>query len=319
MQSKKNIESVNNITKEQKETKYSFLKRCLSDKLYIICFTITILFFLIIASNKIQRNNTTSVNAPKDAAVKEIAPINNGEEIIELDISDYVGVYSRTITMNKPIYINAFCTIESYKYIYQIKSDKTINKYYYNSCIGSILIKSDKLNYVTYSGSRYIGTEEMNFAFEPNILKEVDGYIYKIDEDIVVIKEDKRLDDVNLDFYADNIVITTKNNLYLVQEKDLKYELNDEYLNTFYPIDKTVYKSNIKYQYNFITYKEESNDYCYTFTEENENTKNDIVYYIYSVRYDVNTNKFMDIKEVIARTKEESCSNYNKDLNLLNE
>ena len=316
MQSKKNVESIQKINEEKKRNKYTFLKKCLSDKLYIICFTITVVFLLIATANKFHQENVKNGPIINDASVKEITPI-TPEEVPVLDISDYVGVYSRNITMKTPVYVNPFCSVDSYKYIYQIKSDKKINKYYYNSCIGSILIKSDESNYVSYNGGRYIGTEEMNFSFAPNILKEVDGYTYKIDEDIIVIKEDKRIDDVILDFYADNIVITTNNNLYLINENSIKYQLPNDYLNTFHSLDKTVYKSNIKYQYNFITYKDESADYCYTFTDENEATKNDIAYSIYSIRYDVNSNKFMDIKEVLVRTKEESCANYAKDLKLL--
>lgn len=316
MQSQKNIENVQKTTEDKKKKKYSFLKRCLSDKLYLICFTITILFLFITTSNKIHEENNQKESQLNDAAIKEISPITE-EEIPPLDVSDYVGVYSRSITMKTPVYINPFCSIDSYKYIYQVKSDKTINKYYYNSCVGSILIKGDELDYVSYNGSRYIGTEEMNFQFAPNILKEVDGYTYKIDEDIIVIKEDKRIEDIYLDFYADNIVITTNNNLYLINENNIMYELPTTYINTIHSLDKNVYKSLIKYQYNFIKYQDDSTDYCYTFNEENEATKQDIAYSIYSIRYDVNTNKFMDIKEILSRTKEESCSNYSEDLKLL--
>lgn len=317
MQSKKSLENIQKINETKKQSKYNFFKKCMSDKLYIICFIIVVAFFSISTFDKIHRDTTKEPNT-NDSAVKEMKSTSTLEPQV-LDISDYVGVYSRSITMKTPVKVNPLCSIDSYKYIYQVKSDKTINKYYYNACIGSILIKSDKLNYVTYSGARYIGTEDMNFSFAPNTLKEIDGYTYKIDEDIVVIKEDKRIDDVNLDFYADNIVITTKDNIYLVNEKDIKYKLPNEYLSEYSPLDKSVYKSNIKYQYNFITYKNESTNYCYTFTEENENTKNDIAYYIYTIRYDVNTNKFMDVKEVVARTKEDSCSNYAEDLKLLQE
>ena len=326
---KKTIESEKDLKEKVAKSRRAnnILKRILADKLYLVCFSITVLFFLVITTTKIHKDNLRIKSLNESPLIKQINSSTNNEteKITELDISDYVGIYSREIKMNTPVEVNELCQVDSYKYVYQIKSDKTINKYFYNSCIGSILIKSDKLNYVYYGGARYIGTTDMNFIFGLNILKEVDGYSYKIDEDIVVIREDKKIDDVELDFYSDNIVIMTYNNLYLLNDKEIKYQIPDEYQNNGGNLEKRFYKSEIKHQYNFITFKNGHQDICYNFPQSEEQTSEDapqdlatdIAYGIYSVRYDVNTNKFMGIKEIVVRTKQESCLKYEEDLKLL--
>lgn len=318
-------------TKEKKKSQNAtylfftfFVKRLREDKLYLFSFLVTITFFSIFSfkklqetegyydrkqENKLTENNTTpTVNTPTENKKNETTITD------ELDISDYIGIYSREIVLTSPVVLNNTCTITDYKIIYQIKKDKTMTKYLMNDCLGTIKMWSDSLKYVSSSGARYISANNVNFLFSTTNMKEVDGETYKIDEEISTIRENRRQKDIENYFYDNNIILMSKDDLVLLKGSNISYQLSEKYkINKV--IDQIVYKSSAKNQFNFIIFIDSENKTCYSEEEINkegfEDTEN---YKIYTIKYDAESGTFAPEKEIISRNKSASCTNYEEDL-----
>ena len=330
---KKVKESKEKIKKKVQELKGSklflvaFIRELKKDKKFLLSFIITLIFIATMTTLKVKEAESAYTNKKKSSQITqevvndETTTITTKEEANESsdndqpDVSDYVGIYSKEVKLDNVIQINDTCSIDSYKIIYQVKKDRSIKKYFSNSCIGIVKIFSDTLTYNSYGGAKYISANDINYTFNDNTLKEVDGDKYELDDDISNIKEKKALEEAELYFYGSNIVFLTNTNLILISNNKVTSPITDDYKNNGGNLEKRFYKSeNIKYQFNFIVFKNEEAISCYD-KEEND----DPLYTIYSIRYDINSNNFMSIKEVLARSKSNSCTTYEEDLETLKE
>ena len=129
-----------NEKKEKKKSVHSLFlslvfKRMKEDKLYLLSFIVTIIFFVFFGlyniseseglyNSKKDKNEITSNKVESKDEVK--VPVDSGNE---LDIKDYIGIYSKEVILDVPLVINDKCSISSYKLAYQIIKDKSIRKY----------------------------------------------------------------------------------------------------------------------------------------------------------------------------------------------
>lgn len=117
----------------------SLIQKLKEDKLYFICFVITIFAFVVFSANKVKEaegvvnkhsnNKTQVVNKTLDD---------------KLDVTKYVGYYVKNYKLNKPLNYSS-CEVTNYDYVYEIKKDNSINRYIVNECFGTVLITSDTL------------------------------------------------------------------------------------------------------------------------------------------------------------------------------
>lgn len=305
-----------------------FFRNLRENKLYFLSFFITIFTIAFFSINKVQEaegiygdtNIGTNTNTPATPVVNPNA--NKTEEKTptpeEVDISDFIGIYSREIVLSTPLSLDEQCTIDKYKLVYQVKKDKTITKYLVNDCLGTIKMWSDKANYVSSGGAKYISANKINYLFSPTNMKEVDGETYSSDSTITTLKEKKNKKNVTTYFYGDNVVLQDLNNLYLIKGNTVAFNLNNTYPNNGGNLEQRVYKAGATNQFNFITFSNEDNtNNCYSeFNAEEEDT---LVYTIYSIKYNSDTNNFENAKKILSRNKSDKCENYEEDLKNLEE
>lgn len=300
----------------------NFYHKLKVDKLYLISFLITLVFFGIIGTIKVKEADgyydKKNASAKVDASSTDttLTPAEEAKDD-KVDVTDYVGIYSKEYILDNVINFGENCSVDSYKYIYQITSDGKITKYFQNSCIGTIKIWSDEFKYNNTNGARYIGTSKMNFTFGTNKIKEVDGETFKTDTDISTITESKNIEELDITFYGASTVIMTNTNLLLLSKDKVSSPIDDKYTNNGGNLTKRFYKSSTEYQYNFIVFNHTVEDICNV--DNKEIADDEIIYKTYSIRYDASSDNFLDAKEIVSRTKSDSCKNYKKDLANLKE
>ena len=320
------IEDADRVLPKKKEKKNSnaylfgkaFGERLRSDKLFLISFIIT-LSFLCFVSYRMLRNSESSypglVNRLINSDSEEIQTSEDNKATVvideELDISDYVGIYSREINLSESISLSDSCVMESYKYIYQIKKDKSITKYLFNECLGIVSIWSDKLDYVTIGDVKYIGTSDYHFLFSGTSMREADGDTYKIDDSITSVREKNLIKNLNVDFVDNSVIFSNPNNIVLMRGNSIIFDLNKDYSNNGGNLDQRVYRLKKNY-YKFIIFENGESVNCY----ENNNTDS-VVYKIYSLSYDEEKTTFKNPEELIARKYSDGCSNWQDDLSVL--
>lgn len=306
-----------------------FIKRLKEDKLYLFSFLITIAFLSVFSVKKLQEtegyydrkqgssNNESAIRPTVNSNINNSSEKNNNIITDELDIGDYIGIYSREVILNSPLVLSSTCSITDYKIVYQIKKDKTITKYLMNDCLGTIKMWSDTLRFVSSSGARYISANNLNFLFSTSNMKEVDGETYKIDDEVSVIKENKKEKNIETFFFDNSIVLMSNSDLVLLKGSNISYQLSSKYkLNNV--IEQIVYKSSNKNQFNFIVFADEEGKTCYSEDEiSNENFSDSENYKIYTIKYDTETELFGIEKEIISRKKSDGCENYNDDFEAL--
>lgn len=312
--------------KEEKKTSsaYSFGKafgeRLRTDKLFLLSFLVTFAF-LAVMSYKVLKNSKSSYPGFVNKFISTSEPNSTSDDSDnkatvavdeELDISDKVGIYSRVVNLSESVKINDACTIDSYKYIYQIKKDKSITKYLYNDCLGSYKVWSDSLDYVTISGTKYIGTTDVHFLFSGTSMKEADGDTYKTDDEISSIKEKVNIKGLSVTQIDNSIFILEKNNLVLVRGNSVLFNLNKDYVSKGGKLEQRVYKVDDK-NYKFIVFYNNEELNCYDEAQEAEQ-----LYKIYSITYDEEKSDFAYPKELVSRNKNEGCANWKADLEILN-
>ena len=300
---------------EKKERKYKFhflpvfwngLKE---NKLYLLSFLITLGFIVFSSCDRVKDSegfysfkfNKEDVVDKKSDEGTTSATAND-----EVDVKNYIGVYSREVNLIDAIKVGS-CSLDSYKIVYQIRNDRTITKYFYNSCLGTIKIWSEELKYASSSGARYISANNIYFLFGNSGMKEVDGFTYKLDSS-ENMKENKKVKDVDLYFYDNNIVLLLNDNLVLVDGDTISYNLKDEYKSNGGNLDKLVYKMD-DYTYKFIVFSSGDAKSCYD--SSNDDSLN---YTIYSITYDTDNKKFGNVKEIVSRKISDGCSLYKTDL-----
>lgn len=321
----------NAVKKSKNNSAYQFIlhfiKRLKEDKLYLFSFIITVVFLAFFSlkaledtegyydrKSKEQENNKVTV--PTDPTIT-----NPGAEepakSDDVDISNYIGIYSREITLTEPLTIDSTCKIDSYKYVYRIQSNKTITKYLTNSCLGTIKIWSGTLTYVSSGGARYISANNINFLFSASSMKEVDADTYKLDEDIDTIRENNKKPNINTYFYNNNIILKTTKDLIHIKGNSTNYVLSEKY-NTNTPLlEETVFKATNDNVFRFIAYDSETEEKkCY---KEGEVTEEKSLYKTYSIKFNEETSSFNKEKEIVSRNNTVSCETLNEDITSLSE
>ena len=320
------IEDAERVLPKKQEKKVSnaylfgkaFGERLRTDKMFLISFLITLFFLSFIAYRGLRDSKSSypgfvSKFINSDSDDKTTNDDNKPAVVVdeELDITDKVGLYSREITINESIRLSDSCSFESYKYIYQIKKDKTITKYLFNECLGVITIWSDKLDYITIGDTKYIGTEEYHFLFSGTSMKEADGDTYKMDDSITSIREKNYIKDLNVDFVDNSIIFTNNTNLILLRGNSVLFDLNKEYPSNGGNLDQSVYRLKDSY-YKFIVFSNNEPLNCYEESESDE-----LIYKIYSISYDKEKMSFKKPEEIVTRSRNDGCGFWKEDLKLL--
>lgn len=317
--------------KEEKKSKrrnpyYLFLsfviKRMKEDKLYLFSFIVTLCFVVVFSLYNISEAEGLYKVKEKEIDVSNnVTPtvdsnLNTSNNSDELDIKDYVGIYSKEVILDKPLAINETCNISTYKIAYQIKKDKSISKYFINDCIGTVEIWSDELSYVSTGGARYISANNIHYLFAASSMKEVDGDTFKIDDDLNSLKNKIKLSNTEVYFEDKSIIVMTYDNLYLLNDS-VGTDVLGEYKSNGGALDKKVYKSDTKRLFKFIVFNNGEELNCYTAGDET--FVDGSLYKIYSIKYNNETGKFNEPKEILARNKSAGCTTYNEDLENLKE
>lgn len=308
-----------NIEKNKKENFYRrlfdvFLKKLKEDKLYMFSFVVTVLFLVLFSFYNIyEAEGIYNVEKKKEEKVKVV------DVTDELDISDYVGYYSKSYSLDRDVLYNESCSFDSYKIVYRIKSDNKILKYFVNDCVGNVLISSDDLSYLDSNGVKYVNANGRNYLFSATGMREVDGESYSLDESIKSLKHDQKYGSSSISFVNDDIIVSSIDNLYLLNKNKVTYMLSDDYiLNTIF-IKQSVYVSNEDdLTYKFIVFDKDIDAACY---EEDSISSDSFIdgksYTIYSISYNKETNSFDKVKEVLSRNKSDGCSVFDNDLDSL--
>lgn len=304
-----------------------FIDRLKHDKLYLFSFIVTLIFIGFFSISKLKQtegyyDKKNDNNVVDNNVTPTVDTDLNKEEdnSVELDVLDYVGIYSREVIMSSPVVLDNTCSVTSYKVVYQIKKDKSITKYLINDCVGTIKIWSDKLRYVSSGGARYISANGINYLFSNTNMKEVDGEAYKIDDDISMLKENKKIKNTEVYFKNNNIIFMTNKDLILVKGNLINYQLSNNYTSNGGNLEKIVYKSDIENQFNFIIFDSNAKKECFTIDEISDASfKDGINYKIYTIKYNENEEVFGNPKEILVRDKSAGCDLYKEDLELLKE
>ncbi len=301
-----------------------FIKKLKEDKLYAISFVITVLFITIFPYYKV-RDGESFYKVHKDNTItEEVIPTVDttlNKESVELDVSQYVGIYSKEYLLDQSIMLNDTCKLDKYKMIYQIKKDKKITKYLYNECLGTIKVWDDELKYVNDGGARYINAHKISFLFSNKSLKEVDGETYKLDENFNDIKENIKNKNYSISFSESdlNIMLMTNDNLINIISNKVSFNLKDKYTNNGGNLDTLVYKYDDKF-YKFIIFNNGEEKNCYNDLEINGNNFIDgESYNIYGITFDFNSGRYYDVSLLTTRKKSDGCDLFVKDLEDLTE
>jgi len=298
----------------------AFGERLRTDKLFLFSFLITLIFIAVFSYKKLKNSESSYPNLinkliaeDNKQSSKDSTNTNNKVSVDEkLDIADYVGIYSREVELNEKLKINDSCTIDAYKFIYQVKKDKTISKYLYNACLGSIKMWDDKLGYVTSGGTKYIGTEQLHFLFSGTSMKEVDGETYRIDDEFVSIREKNKIDGLYTYFFDNSIIFKNAKNLILLRGNSILFNLDTEYPSAGGKLDKNVFKTGDK-TFKFIVFSNNEPLNCY----DKEIEEDKPLYKIYSITYNDSTTSFDKPIELVARNINDLCTNWKEDYKVL--
>lgn len=324
----KEINSEEDNTKVKKDKKknpyYLFLsfftQRLKEDKLYLMSFIITIIFVALFSIQKVHKADGI-YNKKDDTKVvdKNVTPtVDKNLSTEDLDVSSYVGIYSKEYTLDKSVSINGSCDVDSYKIVYHIKKNKSIGKYFVNECIGTIEMWNSELSYVNTGGARYISANKVNYLFSVNSMKELDGDTYYIDGDIKSIKVKQKVKDIGVVFDSNKVIINTKDNLMLLNGSLVSFDLSSKYTNNGGDLAQRVFKSSNKNQYNFIVFENGEKNNCYNTSElVGANFIDTVMYKIYTIKYNDEDGKFNKETEIISRNKSAGCDVYDEDLKLL--
>ena len=300
----------------------NFFYTLVHSKKYMLSFILTIFFFcsffMRVTNNSegfFQRLENDSNK--KDNTVEPTVDddINSNKQVTDiLDISDYVGVYSREVTLSEKVELNDSCSISRYKVVYKINKDKTIYKYFYNDCVGVIKIWNDTLKYNTINNVRYISTDNTNYLFSNSGIKEIDGETYRVDSDLDGIREKNNINGLKILFYDTSAVFMEQKNLVIIKGNSVVLNYKEQYKNNGGKLDSYVYQSKTDGKFNFIVFSNEEALNCYEAYEES-NEKD--LYKIYSISYNKDNKSFNNPVIEVERKINEGCQNFDEDMKIL--
>lgn len=318
MQDKENLkERIQKYKEDRKERRkrlrQSFIELITKNRLYVICLVITVLY---VGSSFYVKITTevTNIKVASNVEDQTAEPISKEQLEEQINIEPYIGIYSREITLASTINIEN-CEMSSYKLIYQINKDKSINKYFQTTCLGTIKMYSETLAYYNEGGARYIGIQKENFIFGTSSMKELDGETYKIDESINNIKETLSNKTYQISFNDDHILLQSKDNLIYIKESLIDINLSNEYKSNGGSLEQRLYKSqNNNDIYKLIVFNNNEKQSCYQSSDSNETN-----YIIYEIKYDKSNDTYSNINQIQSRTKQDGCSTYEEDLKTIKE
>lgn len=292
----------------------SFIQKLKEDKLYFVCFIITIFAFTVFSTSKVKEadgaftkkednvvvdNNNTSKEETKDTT--------------KLDVSDFVGVYVKSYTLDKSIKYDDTCEVSKYDFVYEVKKDNTILRYIVNECFGKVLLSSDKLEYIGTGNSRNIGSKRAIYVFNGNKLSEVDGLTYVKNNKYDLSGESINLVNSKFNFYGDKFIVLNNKSMYYINGAKVEYQLVPNTL-----MDKTIFKTGNTYRY--FEYDTGETLVCYEPGQIAEvGFQDKLLYTIYLLEFDEDTLSFKEPQIENVRNKSASCQTLNDDLAGLSE
>lgn len=288
----------------------SFIQNLKEDRLYLVCFIITVFAFSVFSSNKVKESEGAFTK--KEDKVVEKSNTNTKTETKKeekFDVTSYVGTYVLTYKLDKTITYNDSCEVTSYDYVYEIKKDNSINRYIVNSCFGNVLISSDTLGYINSGNTRNIGSKKAIYMFKDNKLIEIDGLTYVKDNKYKIGNEVTRLVDSKLNLFKDKFIVLNSNQLYLVNGNKVEYELVPNTL-----LNKSIYKTSDT-TYRYFVYNTDEVNVCYEDIQIAEDGFEDKdIYYIYSIDFDTNNLTFKESVLEKTRKRSDGCQQLDDDI-----
>ena len=292
------------------------------DKLFLLSFLLTLFFLGLFLNNATKGSEgyfqkLEEKYIKKDNKVEPTVDVDiNGKAEEILDVTSLVGIYSREVVLSESVKVTDSCEISSYKLVYKIENDKSINKYFMNDCLGVFRIWNDKLKYNTSNSARYISAHDINYLFSNTGIKEVDGETYRIDESISSISGASRLYGARMSFLDNNIIISSDTSLLIIKGNSVVLNTKKDYANNGGTLDKTFYPGREEGKYTFIVFNNGESLNCYESYEENNDK---VLYKIYSIDYDSEKKAFNEPKVIVERKINDGCKNWENDFNLLSQ
>lgn len=294
----------------------SFLKSLKEDKFYLICFIITVIAFFVFSTEKVKQGESVFASNPHvtDNSSKDRPTNNTLDE--ELDVSKYVGTYVKSFKLNKSIKYSDTCDIKEYDFIYTIDKNNIISKYFYNKCLGTLLISKETLSYVKIENTKNIGTKTAIYVFKDKKLTHMNGYTYKLNNEYNIKEENNENDDFGLIVYDSKVILYTSNELYLINGKEIETEI----LNKGTLLSPSLFRVKDTSDFKYIVYEKDETQTCYIDSLVNADgfeDKNN--YSIYSIKFDEDNLSFSEPVVEVVRKRSDKCDTLEEDLKELNE
>lgn len=286
----------------------SFLQQLKEDKLYFICFVITIFAFVVFSTNKVKEAEGAFTNNDNNTT-KEV----NVKLDDKLDVTSYVGYYVKSYKLNKSFKYGNSCEVSSYDLVYEIKKDNSINRYIVNECLGTVLITSDTLGYVKGENTRNIGTKSHIYVFKDSKLTELDGLTYTKSNKYKMSSDVKDINNTALRFIEDKFIVHNSNELYLVNGKIIETEIITNNL-----LAKSIFRSGNTNNYKYISYNDGETEVCYEpYLVAAVDFEDKEAYTIYELEFDEENLTFKDPVVNFVRKRSDTCDTLNDDLTRL--
>lgn len=284
----------------------SFIQRLKEDKLYLLCFIITVFAFSVFSSTRVKEGEGAFTK--NEDKVVERNETNKVDSSNLFDVSGFVGVYVKSYKLDKKIKYGESCEVSGYDFVYEVKSDNSIMRYIVNECFGTVLLNSDMLGYVNSGNVRNIGSKRAIYVFNNNKLIEIDGLTYVKDDKYKFDSNKTNLINTGLTFYGDKFIVLNNNELYLINGKNVEYELVPKTL-----LAKSIYKTNNN-TYKYFVYKDEETEVCYEDIQIVEvGFEDKDIYSIYSLEFDEVNLTFKDSMLEYTRKRSDTCQILNDD------
>ena len=286
----------------------SFLQQLKEDRLYFICFVITIFAFVVFSTNKVKEAEG-AFSKNNNSATKEV----NVQLDDKLDVTGYVGYYVKSYKLNKSFKYGTSCDVSSYDLVYEIKKDNSINRYIVNECFGTVLIASDTLGYVKGENTRNIGTKSHIYVFKDSKLTELDGLTYTKSSKYKISSDVQNIDNTSLRFIEDKFIVHNSNELYLVNGKVIETEIVTNNL-----LAKTIFREGKTNNYKYISYNDGETEVCYEpYLVAAVGFEDKEAYKIYELEFDEENLIFKDPVVKFVRKRSDTCDTLNDDLTRL--
>lgn len=304
----------------------AFWHKIISDKFYFVSFIITISAFFLLSSNKVREAKgiieEEAFVAIEESVVTETKTPSTNDNILKnplqetVSLTEYVGMYSKTVSLENPLNINNICSISEYKIIYQVTKENNIKKIFYNECLGSVELWQQEAEYKNDGSTRYISANNILFKFTNNNLKEIkedNNITYEKEENLLNLTIGLNLNDINMYFYGENIIFLENNDLILLSDGKIKYKVSDKYINHGGNLQNRVFKAKDQYEFRFIVFENNETKNCYN---ENEYHLEGPLYTIYSIKYNPETENMSEAQKVVSRLTTNSCQYLEEDLKM---